>query len=111
MAEDKDKAVFLLPSKAEIATLKTKHGELTQITVKNKAGDEFHAILRKPKFADLQIASASEAKKKMTYNLSIWNNCKIVADPAIEADDFLLIGALGEINGMVEFAESSAKKL
>lgn len=110
MAEEKEKP-FVLPSKAEIATLKAKHGELTQITVKNKAGDEFHAILRKPKFADLQVASASEAKKKATYNLSIWSNCKIVGDPAIDADDDLLIGALGEITGMVVFAEASSKKL
>ncbi len=109
MAEDK--IAFTLPSKAEIETLKKKHGELSQITVKDKLGNEFHAIVRKPKFADMQIASASEAKKKMTYNLSIWNNCKIAADPAIDADDYLLVGALGQINELVDYAEGSIKKL
>jgi hypothetical protein len=106
-----DEKAFTLPSKTEIAALKAKHGSISQITVKDKSGNEFHAILRKPKLQDMQIAAASEAKKKFTYNLSIWNNCKLSADPAIEADDFLLVGALQEINSIVQYAESSIKEL
>jgi metal-sulfur cluster biosynthetic enzyme len=60
---------------------------------------------------DMQIASASEKKKPSTYNLSIWANCKIVGDPAIDADDVLLLGALQQINEIIEVAESSIKKL
>lgn len=102
---------FKLPNKTELAALKVKHGALFQITVTGKDKKEYHAILRKPKMQDLQIASASEGKKKFTYNLSIYNNCKVVADPAIDADDYLLLGALGQINDLVEFAEASIKEL
>lgn len=102
---------FKLPSDAEIKVLKNKHGELSQITVVDKEGKEYHAIMRKPKMVDMQIASASEKKKALTYNLSIWNNCKIVSDPAIDADDVLLMGALQQVNELIEIAESSIKKL
>lgn len=107
----KTQETFTLPSKSEIETLKKKHGELHLITVKDSAGAESHAILRKPKMYDLQVAAASEAKKKMTYNLSIWNNCKIVADPVIEGNDTLFLGALGQINEIIEIADASIKKL
>lgn len=102
---------FKLPSPTEIEALKKKHGELSQITVVDKDGKEYHAIMRKPLMRDMHIASASAQKKPGTYNLSIWSNCKVVADPAIDADDVLLVGALNSINELVEVAESSIKKL
>lgn len=103
---------FKLPNTAEIDKLKKEHGELSLITVINpKTKGEHFAIMRKPKMQDLQIASASEKKKAHTFNLSIWNNCKLVADPAIDNDDVLLMGACAQVNELVEIAEGSIKKL
>lgn len=115
MKQDKELAqtteAFKLPSKAEIEALKQKHGELFQITVTDQTGKEHHAILRKPGMSDMQIASASEKKKPFTFNLSIWSNCKVVADPAIDASEYLLLGAFKELGELVEQANSSIKKL
>lgn len=107
-----DNEAFKLPTTGEIEKLKKEHGELSLITVINpKTKGEHFAIMRKPKMQDLQIASASEKKKAHTFNLSIWNNCKIVADPAIDNDDVLLMGACAQVNELVEIAEGSIKKL
>lgn len=103
-------STFVLPNATEIEALKKKHGDLSQITVKHK-GKDYHAIMRRPGMEDLQIASASQKKKPGTYNLSIWANCKVVADPAIDNDDVLLLGALAQIDDLIEIAESTIKKL
>lgn len=108
MADNKEP--FILPSKAEIDTLKKKHGKVFQITVK-KDGKDYHALIRKPKITDLQIASASEKKKPFTFNASIWANCKITGDPAIEADEDLLMGAYSQIDEVIATAEASIKEV
>jgi hypothetical protein len=101
---------FVLPTKSEIDALKKKHGKLFQIAVK-KDGKDYFAILRKPKIVDLQVASASEKKKAFTFNASIWANCKLVSDPAIDGDDDLLMGAYSQIDEIIETAEASIKEL
>ena len=63
MAEEKDN-VFTLPTKTELDVLKKKHGKLFQITIKS-GSKEYHAIVRKPKIADLQVASASEKRNHL----------------------------------------------
>lgn len=106
-----EKEVFKLPGKAEIEKLKKEHGEIFQVDVKEKDGTVRSAILRKPKMRDLQVATASEKKKPMSFAQSIWSNCKLVGDPAIEASDYLIAGAYAQLDEIVEFAEASVKKL
>ncbi len=100
---------YKLPSKTEIDALKKKHGKVFIITVKDTDQDRF-ALVRKPKMVDMQVASASEKKKPFTFNQSIWANCKIEGDPAIEADDSLFLGALSQLDEVIEFAEASIKE-
>lgn len=102
---------YIAPTSKEIEALKNKHGELFQITVTDREGNSRIAIMRKPKFVDLQRAKASENKKPLTFNLSIWENCKIEGDPAIDADDYLKSGALTQLDEIVEFADATVKKL
>jgi len=102
---------YVVPTAKEIEALKAKHGELFKITVTDREGKERVAIMRKPKFVDLQRAKASENKKPLTFNLSIWENCKIEGDPAIDADDYLKSGALTQLDEIVEFADATVKKL
>lgn len=109
MAEEKDN-VFTLPTKTELDVLKKKHGKLFQITIKS-GSKEYHAIVRKPKIADLQVASASEKKKPFTFNASIWANCKLAGDPAIELDDDLLMGAYSQVDEIIATAEASIKEV
>ena len=102
---------FKVPTVAEIAKLKEKYPDLFRVKVKDQAGNEYVALLRKPKIFDQQVAIASETKKKGTYNISIWQNCKLVGDPAIEADDYLYQGALSQLDEICAFAEASVEKL
>lgn len=109
---DETQTSFTIPSAKDIEALKKKHGAVFQITV-SKGGQEFNAILRKPKLQDMQVASASEKRKPATFNVSIYQNCKIAAhtDPEIEADDELYMGALEQVNEIISFAQGSIKKL
>lgn len=102
---------YVVPTAKEIEALKAKHGELFKLTVTDREGNEHVAILRKPKFTDLQRAKASENKKPLTFNLSIWENCKVEGDPMIDADDYLKSGAISQIDEIVEFADATVKKL
>ena len=106
-----EKTGYTAPTKAEIAEFKKKHNDVFLVSVKDKEGKEYTAILRKPKMRDLQVAGASEKKKPMSFNQSIWANCKLAGDPAIEADDYLYSGALGQLDEIIEFAEATVKKL
>jgi len=99
------------PSASEIEAFKAKHGDVFSMSATGQDGVKRVVYMRKPKYTDLQRAKASENKKALTFNLSIYENCKLAGDPAIDSDDYLRNGILGQLDEIIEMADVEVKKL
>lgn len=91
-------------SKAEIADLKKKYGEIFQITVDDKS-----CIIRKPNRNDLSYASVVKDPIKMSETL--FNQLWVCGDEEMKTDDSYFLAAIAKMEPVLEVKEAEIKKL
>ncbi|WP_233860994.1 hypothetical protein [Tenacibaculum piscium] len=111
MANDKivnDKICGL--SVEEIENLKAKHGCLILATVK-QADQKYHAIFKEPNFVTLESARTIGQTDEIKAAKTLYNNCIIVADLAIENRDYLRLKAVESVGKHMQSFSVDVKNL
>lgn len=99
------------PTKEQIEKWKKEYTGVHRLTVKDKKGNKYIAIVRKPGITDLQRAYASNDKKPFTFGQSLFENCQLSTNPEIYKSDALLLRAHTLMAETVDVAEGEITEL
>jgi len=93
-------------TKAQIEIWKKKHGEIFELIVGNKTG-----FLHKPDRNTLRLAFSKAATDPMGMAEVVLANCWLGGDEEIKTDDSYFVGAMSQVQELIEVKEASLKKL
>lgn len=107
-----DKSVIGLASKEQIESWKATYGEIHEITVTDKQGNQRVCYLKEAnRDVIAQALSLHSAKKLLECGETILNNCFIGGDELIKTDERLNMAAALQAKETVEFLEATLKKI
>ena len=93
-------------TKAQIEIWKKKHGEIYELIVEDKK-----AYLCKPDRNTLRLAFSKAATDPLGMAEVILTNCWLGGDDEIKDDNSYLVGAMSQVQEIIEMKEASLKKL
>ena len=93
-------------TKAQIEIWKKKHGEIFELTVGDKK-----AYLHKPDRNTLRLAFSKAATDPMGMTEVVLTNCWLGGDNEVKDDNSYFVGAMSQVQELIEVKEASLKKL
>lgn len=93
-------------TKERIEELKAQYGEVHLLRVEDKS-----ALLKSPTRKTLSYASTVGKNNPMKYNEMVLNDCWIDGDQEIKTNTAYFLGAIGQLEQLIEVKESSLEKL
>lgn len=102
---------YIFPDKKRAEALRKEHGEIYPIRVKNKQGESFCCLLKKPGMKELSMAMTKGKDKPLEFNKTIVINCWLEGDEEIKQDDYLYLGVCSIVGELVEIPEAEIVKI
>lgn len=98
-------------TEAEIAVWKEKHTDVYQYKQTDENGNVHYTYVRKPKLADISLASRFADTDPIKSNLSMFNSCRLGGSEAVLDNDELKQGVIRKVTRLFKSVEAEEVKL